>query len=135
MCTTTSGDGIHKAGDDKIYNYKYKIGYTTFEESEFEELTHDVLFPYNEITNMIAQATAKAAHSDPDGDHGNAFQRYFSDVIDVLVCDYGFKRIEYDLIWSTFGWAPVIDDGTWRLEIEQHPELQVIQDAVKNYKE
>ena len=114
--------------------YKYKIGYTTFEESEFQELTHERLFPYNEITNMIAKATAKVVHSDPDEDRGNAFQRYFSDVVDLLVSEYGFRRVEYDLIWSTFGWAPVIDDGTWRLEVEQHPELQVIQNVVENYR-
>jgi len=57
------------------------------------------------------------------------FQDVFNeDLIQYLIEKFSFKRMEYELIWSTFGWASIFDKTDWEGDRDSH--LDKITDAV-----
>jgi hypothetical protein len=87
----------------------YKIGYGTYEESEYRELGHYKTFTHDEITEMVADGVVWAIkyYKERDKQRIHNFQDAFDLVIKYLIKKEGFVEIEYDMFWSIFGWTSV----------------------------
>lgn len=107
--------------------YRYKIGYTSYEESNFVELEHEKQFTADELADIVADATVevikqmKAApaeammrtHSFQDICSGS----YHDDGINLASClisKFGFKEITYEQVFSTFGWPSIFHKKDWK---------------------
>jgi hypothetical protein len=104
--------------------YRYKIGYTSYEESSFVELEHEQKYTHQELSEIIANATVevvKVLKKIPNS-YTHSFQDVFEglysecNVISYLIANKGFKRIEYQDVWSVFGWASIFDKTDWGSE-------------------
>ena len=96
--------------------YWYKIGYGTYEESNYVELKHEKLFTKEDITKMIAEAIVDIEKSKPEKDrnwHQSSYQHFHKDVVQWLIENKGFVSVEYEVGWSVFGWASVFDINDW----------------------
>jgi hypothetical protein len=86
--------------------YKYKIGYGTYEESDYSELTHEEHYDKYEISRLIAECIAKLIDK---GTHVHDYEGIHSEIIDMLIDEYGFEEIQYDTIWDVFGWGSLFE--------------------------
>lgn len=105
--------------------YKYKIGYSTWEESSYVELEHVEKFSHDQMTMMIAEAVKElfdeiTGKNDEKDDIGKQYYHVFStkfqnfwdgdkNIVDWLVSKKGFSKIEYELAWWVDGWDKVLD--------------------------
>ena len=100
--------------------YLYKIGYTSCEESGFWDLWHEQKFTQDDLTNMIAEAIIALKpqiHKD-DEEYTDNLQEYFEhykreNIASWLIENKGFKSVDFQEIWSAFGWASVFDINDW----------------------
>lgn len=96
----------------------YKIGYSTMEESNYSELQHEDTFTKDQITEMIAEGIIDLLKKDKKLYIHN-FQSIMGGVLTYLIEEKGFKKIEYDLIWNTFGWPSLFDNEDWKSERDE----------------
>ena len=113
--------------------YNYKIGYHSYEESDYVELQHEKKFSDNELTEMIVEATVETIKKKKKADdYLHSFQDVFNSeypsLIKYLIGKFDFKLIEYELTWSIFGWASIFDKTDWTEDRGKH--LDKIIDAV-----
>lgn len=113
--------------------YNYKIGYHSYEESDYVELQHETKFSDNELTEMIAEATVETIKKTKiSNNYMHNFQDIFESkdpsLIEYLIEKFGFKLIEYELSWRVFGWSSVFDKDEWGDDRGEH--LDKITDAV-----
>jgi hypothetical protein len=116
----------------------YKIGYHSYEESEYFELQHEKKFTEDEFLNIVADAMKKVMwHKKEEDDlyscYGDArsFVKYlargednndsffklddlFSEIKPYLL-EAGFVEVKYENEVSFFGWSEVIGSG-WKNE-------------------
>lgn len=113
--------------------YRYKIGYTSYEESSFVELEHEQKFSHQELSELIAEATVETFKKlrGKSNIYIHNFQDVFHDIyntqyniVSYLIENKGFKRIEYQDVWSVFGWASIFDRQDWGSD--RDPELDFI---------
>lgn len=108
--------------------FKYKIGYYTYEESEYVELEHEELFSDEEISQMIGDAVISEISKAEKEHHG--YNYLHEGVIDYLIKEKGFTRIEYHRFWEIFGWASLFMEGEWE-EMKDDDHLNYLQKRVK----
>jgi len=118
--------------------FKYKIGYSTYEESHYIELEHEQKFTHDELTKIIAEAAVAVVKTMVnDKDYVHSFQDVFSrcymdnkkaDIEGYLIKEKGFKLIEYAENWYTFGWASIFHKEDWK--DNRDDDLNKITDAV-----
>jgi len=117
--------------------YKYKIGYTSYEESSFAELEHEKQFTREEIRDMVAEATVdniKKLKAMPN-EYTHSFKTIFSGdyenntLADSLISLFGFKRIEYEQHFSVFGWPSIFYKNDWANDRDE--DLDYITDKVR----
>ena len=130
--------------------YLYKIGYGTYEENSYVELSHENKFTEEELTEMIASAIASLiVHIEPDENgqyyaHQFKFDEFFNgiyrfdskerkDIVEWLIEVKGFKRIEYDVTWQGFGWCSVLDKGDWASSRKKNDEVSQITDHLNKF--
>ncbi len=96
--------------------YIYKIGYGSYEESEFIELSHKEKFSKLEMEEWYTKAFEWAIlekKKDPEATYYSfTFQHLLSLAADWLVTQ-GFSRVVYESITSTFGWANTLNPRSW----------------------
>lgn len=90
--------------------YNYKIGYHSYEESDDFELSHDMKFSQEELAMMIAKICKGLV---TEGGR-NTFQNIYYSVKDELIQYHGFKEIEYEIEYSVFGWADILNENDWK---------------------
>jgi len=103
--------------------YKYKIGYYTFEESDYVELEHAKKFSRGDITKFIAEAIVAIASPIKELKSWDlTFESLFNgltgklSIINWLIENKGFKIINYELVWGVFGWGNAFDKNDWQTE-------------------
>lgn len=121
--------------------YKYKIGYGTCEEFACVELEHKDKFSKADITRMVAEAIEaifpdKMKHAKNEKGYYYEFAFKFeqfwtnglneTNIISWLIENKGFKQSEYELTWSVFGWASVLDKKDWNGDRGKNDELAKI---------
>ena len=90
--------------------YFYKIGHYDYEASSYVELTHNKKFTKKELDKIICEATAKAIKIDKkEGSDTETFEEVFDTIIKVLIKEYRFKCLKYDLVWDTIGSTGLFD--------------------------
>lgn len=109
--------------------YFYKIGWDSYEESEFTELWHECMFTKAALKKKIYASTVKVLENlvknesnlkdedyifSPINERGVRYERLHSLVIEELIKNHGFHPIEYTETWSTFGWVSVCDKKDWK---------------------
>lgn len=123
-CKEDNGSSTLSIGFKGDIMYKYKVGYGSYEESEFVELEHEEEISAEEFKRIIYEATyrvledIKAKRTDvmtyKEGIEDLTFQDILEPVIQKLINDFDFKEIEYTESWSCFGWAAIVNNDDWR---------------------
>ena len=114
-------------------SYLYKIGYGSYEESEYTELAHDKKFSEAELQVMICDCAVKSVKMirRPDTEEGwdwvHNYQDIDSYVISYLMDDYGFEKVGYEAQWSCFGWPSIFTKDDWS---ERGESINAITDAI-----
>lgn len=125
--------------------YRYKIGFTSYEESNFVELENVNKFTYEELRDIVARATVevvKQLKSLPLEKQNYVYTHNFEDIFrshycrdieeislsSILISKFGFKRIEYEQTFSVFGWPSIFHKGDWRGQRDE--DLEYITNSV-----
>lgn len=94
--------------------YKYKIGYGSYEDSEYFEVEHEKLFTDEEFTDMIGYAAVEAIKKCKiETGYVHGLRGLVEYIPEYLISLYGFKEIKYDKFWNVMGWASVFVKGDW----------------------
>jgi hypothetical protein len=96
--------------------YNYKIGYTTMEENEFIELTHENQYSKEEIEEMVFKASIKTIKGNikNNSNHIHSFSSLLSPVVQYFVAELGFKAVEFESEFKVFGWPSIYDNNDWQ---------------------
>jgi hypothetical protein len=97
--------------------YFYKIGYHSYEESAFAELTHENKYTDEEIHNIVSNAVIRVLQEIVAKKKKCIFNSSYEGLHDLITEDLiemdGFKKVKYQSIWSCFGWASVTNEEDW----------------------
>jgi len=99
--------------------FTYKIGYGSYEESEFVELQHENEYSNDQLHEIVVQAI-KAVLADVIQtdeyfvESGPSYQHIHDQVIEKLLSEHGFRKVEYRATWSVFGWPSLTDPKDWQ---------------------
>jgi hypothetical protein len=101
--------------------YNYKIGYYSCEESEYFELSHKKKFSNEEITEMIATICRDLIEEEKKDEISlkPSFQYMVEEVKEGLIAKYNFEEVKYEVNWSVFGWADLLDENDWKEESDE----------------
>jgi len=99
--------------------FTYKIGYGSYEESEFVELQHENEYNDELLHEIVVQAIktvlSDLAQTDEYyGEAGPNYQDIHDQVIGELILNHGFQKVEYRTTWSVFGWPSLTDPKDWQ---------------------
>jgi len=122
--------------------FKYQIGYTSCEESDFIELEHEKKFTHEELLQMVAEATydvylKAVGHEYEKGSTTfedimmNAYRPEGIGLGETLCQKFGFKFVEYAGSVSVFGWARILDKDSWRSYRDEKDDLDVIREYIE----
>ena len=117
--------------------YHYRIGYDTFEESEYNVLLHEKKFSKKKFDKMILEAIDYIVGNKVKSDeYIETYQYIHMDIVKYLVDNYGFKELEYINEWDVFGWIglPIVDD-TWKDQYEEDTKKVIKLMEKKDYYE
>jgi len=124
--------------------YFYKIGYTSYEESDYVELQHELCFTKEQITDMLADAIValwEDVFKDKDiGDieYPTKMQLYYffdtyneHNIGSWLIKNKGFLPVVYQEIFSLWGWFAFNKPETWTEETKRSITIPVIMKKLK----
>ena len=113
--------------------YKYKIGFTSCEESGFVELEHETKLVQKDISEMIAEyirlktpflRKAVFGKHGVQKEYGTSFEEFFyahqeelseeKSLLSWLIKEKGFLPVVYEQVWTGWGWAEVLERDSWR---------------------
>ena len=100
--------------------YYYEIGYSSYEDSHCETLTHETEFNKDELEDMIAEGFKSLFPSACAKDLTFLYCFYINDEVNIydwLVANKGFKKLKYTAISSIFGWGDLKTPTDWKREI------------------
>ena len=92
----------------------YNLGYYSHEESEYIQLSHDNKFTQKEFEEIVMNSAARIF--DKESDKNISFQDIFLDVVDDLIKNCGFKKVDFEAEFSVFGWPHIMDKDDWKGE-------------------
>lgn len=88
--------------------YLYRIGYDTFEECEYEVLSHSSKLSKKELDEMVLEAIDSVIKDYIEREeYVGTYQFINNDIIGYLITNFGFESIEYENEWNVFGWTLV----------------------------
>ena len=95
-------------------SYIYKVGYHTYEESNYEYLASDEQFTKQELSALIEASAIEVVNRKKNGgDSVNTYQYIHHDVVDYLINNYGFKQLQLQAVWNCFGWSSIFKEDGW----------------------
>ena len=93
----------------------YNLGYDTYEESEYIQLSHEHKYSDKEFKQIVRTATANVINKMEIKENKRiSFQDIIEDVAEELIQTFGFKRVKFDAEFSVFGWADISDKDDWK---------------------
>jgi hypothetical protein len=93
----------------------YVVGYGSCEESEYEYLLHDDTIDKDELEAFVHECVLDAIDYKIEADeYIHTYQDIHDYVIDALVNEYRFKRLEVEAEWACFGWASLFTKDDWQ---------------------
>ena len=113
--------------------YIYNIGYHSYEESEYTQLSHSKKYTLRDIQKIMNKASIKAIKKMKKSDkhfYIHNFQDIYFEVIALLISDYGFEKLSFEVNWDCFGWASIFSEDDW--EIARDKNLKELTKAIKN---
>lgn len=100
--------------------FSYKVGYGSYEESQFAELIHEAQYSAEELHAIVVKAIIRVLEGviskkyDPFlMDDGISYEEVHEFLIEELKAD-GFKEVQYQAEWSCFGWPSITDADSWK---------------------
>jgi hypothetical protein len=108
--------------------YIYNLGYYSHEESEYIQLYHSDKFTQEQFEEIIMKSVADIIGESKDKDY--TFEDIFTDVMEYLIKNVGFKKVKFDADFNIFGWPPILDKNDWKGE--RGELLDKLADFVKN---
>ena len=98
----------------------YCVGYGSYEESEFDYLTSEILYSEEALQSLVEEAAVKAvAKLKKAESYLHNYESIHTTVIEILVSDYDFKRLEVTAGWTVFGWPSIFTKDSWKHEREK----------------
>ncbi len=93
----------------------YNLGYDTYEESEYIQLSHKHKYSDEEFKKIVRTATTNVITKlEIKENERISFQDIIEDVAEELIKTFGFKRVKFDAEFSVFGWANILDKDDWK---------------------
>ena len=103
--------------------YFYKVGFYAYEDSRYITLTHSSKFRKKQFDKIMCRAVVKAIKEAKKQKRIiHSFEGLFDLVVDVLIKDYGFKKSNYELTWSCFGWASLFKKD-WKEDTDDNLKM------------
>ena len=100
--------------------FNYKIGYSSYEDSHYVELSHETEYSKEQLQSLVFEAVKYFFNNLKEEDHYKYDKPYninFSDIIDkirdILINQFGFKKIEYNSHFDIFGWPKILVENDW----------------------
>lgn len=107
----------------------YDIGYYSHEESDNVQFYHEQKFVKKEFEDIVIKAAISVLKNQKIGKSGIiTFQDIFHDVVEELVRNFGFKKVEFDAKFNAFGWANIFDEKDW--EDDRDEQLDLLTKAI-----
>lgn len=103
--------------------YVYRIGYGSYEESEYEYLCSDECLDKYQLSYIVHSAVndvLKDIIVGTDTDtmivkkNGPSYQDIHDKVIIKLLEKYNFNKLNVHAEWQCFGWPSITDNSDWR---------------------
>jgi len=110
--------------------YLYNIGYSSPEESEYIQLYHKDKLSKQEFEKIVMNSAANIFDKEKTDDTN--FQDIFSEVVEDLIKNFGFKQVDFEAEFSIFGWPNIIDKNDWKGQRDEL--LDKLSDLIKNRK-
>ncbi|MBI2671918.1 hypothetical protein HYX16_03210 [Candidatus Woesearchaeota archaeon] len=110
--------------------YVYSIGYHSYEESEYVQLYHKNKFSNKAFRKIVIKAVInllKKWKIEKGG--GITFQNIFFSVIDELIKEFHFEKLEFTARFDIFGWADILNEKDW--EGVRDKELNELTNEIK----
>ncbi len=104
--------------------YFYKIGFYSYEESDYDILEHKIKFTKEEVTDMIAEAIVALEKEMICSGHCTLnFEDFWTSGLSKwLISNKGFVKVNFEVVWDVFGWANVFNISDWasdRTEVDK----------------
>jgi hypothetical protein len=100
--------------------YLYRVGYGSYEDSEYFELMHADKLSCEYLHKVVVQCINGVLKDIISGkikiclmEDGVSYEDINEDVINKMIQFYGFKKVEYQAKWSVFGWPSITCDKSW----------------------
>jgi hypothetical protein len=103
------------------YMSTYKVGYGSYEESHYTELTHNNEYSEEELHNIVMEAIKNVLNNIVNNKYpeiyfdseGPSYQDIDEYVIEELITNFGFSKVTYKATWSIFGWPSLTNLESW----------------------
>jgi len=113
--------------------YIYNIGYDSYEETEYVQLYHKNKYKNKEFEEMIMKAVVNVLSKQKiKKSEIISFQDIFSDLIEELIKNFGFKKVKFDSKFNVFGWTNILDKEDWKNIRDE--KLNKLTDYIKSRK-
>ena len=92
----------------------YNFGYHSHEESEYIQLYHNSKFTQKEFEEIVMNSASNII--DAEGGKDTSFEHIFLDVLDDLIKNHGFTKVEFEAEFDVFGWPDIMNKDDWKNE-------------------
>ena len=117
--------------------YYYNIGYYTFEESEYTQLIHKKKYSNNELKEIVEEAYISIMKDKKIGEKRERYETRIQivnpELIEYLINNKGFNKIEFHAEWCVFGWAHLFEED-WK-ETVKDKNLYSLREKLKKLDE
>ncbi len=101
--------------------YAYKIGWGSYEESDYTELYHTSRFGTDALERLVFDAVVEVLENiivdRPTNfsflEDGISYSEIHDDVIETLIVKRGFSKVQYEAEWGIVGWPSITCDKSW----------------------
>ena len=110
---------------------KYELSYWTYEHNGQVILLHENEYTKEEFAKIVAQCIVDLK-SYMEEHYINKFDDIYGDVVNKLVSDYGFKKLEAGIRLDPFGWENLFKETTW--DIGEDDDINLIKKYIEKLK-
>jgi hypothetical protein len=93
----------------------YDIGYYSYEDSSYAQLTHSEKYTDEDLRGLVEEAVLAIVAVEKAREHGyvSTYDSIHHEVIEWLLTEKGFSKLELTATWNCFGWGSIFMKGDW----------------------
>ena len=112
--------------------YVYVVGYGTCEESEYDYLMHKEKLSKEQLREMVETSVVFVVKKMKKDKYSyiHNYEDVHGEVVEYLIKNYGFKKLEIEGRWNVFGWGSMFVND-WEGYTETDEELKHLRERMK----